>query len=59
MSDKLYIGVDVSKGWIDVAMHGKPSPQPPPRRLPNTDAAIADWLDRVRTKVVGSSGGVR
>lgn len=29
MSDKLYIGVDVSKGWIDVAMHGKPSPPTP------------------------------
>jgi transposase len=53
MSDKLYIGVDVSKGWIDVAMHGKPSPQPPPRRLPNTDAAIADWLDSLPTERIG------
>ena len=53
MSDKLYIGVDVSKGWIDVATHGKSSPQHPPRRLPNTDAAIADWLDGLPTERIG------
>jgi transposase len=38
--DKLYLGVDVSKRWLDVAIHGGSA-----RRIANDAPAIAAWLD--------------
>lgn len=49
--DKLYIGVDVSKGWLDVSDHVGGSV----RHLDNTEAAIGEWiagLDPARTALV-------
>lgn len=40
MSRKLHIGVDVSKNWIDIAVHGEKTSQ----RLDNTETAINAWL---------------
>jgi transposase len=40
MRDKLHIGIDVSKDWIDVATHGTSKVL----RLANTEAAIQDWI---------------
>ncbi len=39
MQDKLFIGIDVAKHWIDIAIHGGPS-----RRIDNTRQAIQAWL---------------
>ena len=50
MQNKLFIGVDVAKHWIDVAIHGGPS-----CRVANTEAAIAAWigtLDRTRIGLI-------
>lgn len=49
MRDKLYIGIDVSKDWIDVAIHagGKP------RRLANTEAAIEIWIGTLERERIG------
>lgn len=38
--DKLYIGVDVSKGWLDVSDHLGGSVH----HLDNTEAAIGEWI---------------
>lgn len=40
MPDKLFLGVDVSKDWIDVAIHG----QAETRRIRQDRDAIAGWL---------------
>lgn len=51
MDDKLYIGIDVSKNWIDIAAHGANKVS----RLANTPAAIADWaggLAQARTGLI-------
>jgi hypothetical protein len=42
MQGKLFIGVDVSKDWIDIAIAG----QAKTHRLANTEAAIQDWISR-------------
>jgi transposase len=50
MQNKLFIGVDVAKHWIDVAIHGGPS-----CRIANTRPAIEAWirtLDRTRIGLV-------
>lgn len=47
MTDKAVVGVDVSKGWLDLCVEeGKLE------RIDNTPAAIAAWLDRLRPAVV-------
>ena len=43
MADKPIIGVDVSKGWLDLCISGSEASE----RIDNTDAAIGAWLDRV------------
>lgn len=51
MADKLYIGVDVSKEWLDAADHTGGSV----RHLDNTEDGIAGWLaglDRERIALV-------
>ena len=40
MKDKLYIGVDVSKNWIDIGTHGQSKTQ----RIDNDETAIAAWV---------------
>ena len=40
MHDKLYIGIDVSKDWIDIAIHG----QPKAIRIGNCETAIGNWI---------------
>lgn len=40
MQDKLILGIDISKAWIDVAIHGLSRPI----RLDNTPEAITAWL---------------
>lgn len=50
MQDKLFIGVDVAKDWIDVATHGGPA-----ARVANTRPAIEAWirtLDRTRLGLI-------
>jgi transposase len=39
MQNKLFIGIDVAKHWIEIAIHGGPS-----RRIDNTREAIEAWL---------------
>ena len=40
MSNKLYIGADVSKGWIDIAQHASRTKW----HIDNTEAAITAWI---------------
>lgn len=40
--DKIFVGVDVSKDWVDVAVAGEPGVV----RIANTKDALAAWLDR-------------
>lgn len=40
MEDKGHIGVDVSKDWLDIAIHGAGRPE----RIGNERQAIKDWL---------------
>ena len=40
MKDKLYIGVDVSKNWIDIGTHGQSKTQ----RIDNDETAVAAWV---------------
>ena len=40
MSNKLYIGADVSKGWIDIAQHASRTKW----HIDNPEAAIAAWI---------------
>jgi transposase len=49
MPDKQFIGVDVSKGWTDLATAG----QPGHRRIDNTDAAFQDWVGTLDPASVG------
>src|SRR5438034_7285793 len=46
MADKALVGVDVSKGWLDLCVAGKRE------KIDNTAEAIAAWLDRVGPGVV-------
>jgi transposase len=48
MADKLIVGVDVSKGWIDISISGEPGVE----RLTNDREVIGAWLDRVQPTVV-------
>lgn len=41
MTDKQIVGVDVSKGWLDIAVAGGAAV----RRLANSAQAIGDWLE--------------
>lgn len=43
MEDKTHIGIDVSKGWLDIAIHGGGRPM----RIANTRRAIEEWLATV------------
>jgi transposase len=49
MKDKLFIGADVSKEWIDVAIQGHARTQ----RIANTEAAIRDWVGRLDVRQIG------
>ena len=49
VSDKLFIGVDVSAEWIDVAVRGGG----PVERIANEAVAIAAWLARLKPDEVG------
>jgi transposase len=44
MSDKTFIGVDVSAEWIDIAFHGRGAVE----RIANEAEAIAAWLARLK-----------
>jgi transposase len=51
MPDKLFFGLDVSKDWIDIAIHNGGLPH----RIANTGAAIEAWiagLDRERIGLI-------
>ncbi|HRW61321.1 MAG TPA: IS110 family transposase [Defluviicoccus sp.] len=49
MVDKCFIGVDVSKGWVDIAVHGVTAVQ----RIDNTAEAIGGWARAVDAESVG------
>ncbi len=49
MKNKLFIGADVSKDWIDVAVHGRAGTQ----RIANTEAVIGAWIGRLEVSQVG------
>ncbi|HSD35508.1 MAG TPA: IS110 family transposase [Alphaproteobacteria bacterium] len=48
MSKSIIVGVDVSKGWLDLALPGEGQVE----RLDNTAEAITGWLRRVRPALV-------
>ncbi|SRR5258708_3094597 len=48
MTDKLIVGVDVSKAWLDIAVADKGMVE----RIDNTEKAIEQWLARVRPGLV-------
>jgi transposase len=51
VNDKLYIGIDVSKNWVDIAVHG----QHRVVRVANTEGALSAWvgqLDRARIGLI-------
>ena len=49
MADKGFIGVDVSKEWVDIAVHGVAAV----RRIDNTAEAIAGWARGLNAAGVG------
>jgi transposase len=49
MPDKLFFGLDVSKDWIEVALHEGG----PPHRIANTAAAIEAWIATLDGERVG------
>ena len=49
MSDKMFIGIDVAKDWIDVAFFGRPGAV----RVVQTEAAIGGWLAGLDPAEVG------
>ena len=49
MSDKIFVGLDVSKDWIDVAIHAGG----PPRRIANTGRAIEAWIAELDCPRIG------
>ena len=49
VSDKTFIGVDVSAEWIDIAFHGREAVE----RIANEAEAIAAWLARLKPDEVG------
>lgn|GEM_PF-52566 len=49
MNDKLYIGIDVSKDWVDIAVHG----QHRVVRIANTEAALAAWASQLDPTRIG------
>lgn len=46
--DKLYVGVDVSKDWVDVSIAGRTGSE----RIANTEADLSHWLERLRPERV-------
>src|SRR3974390_2371588 len=44
MTDKLFIGVDVSKDWLDIARNDRGEVE----RIDNTTQAVADFLARLQ-----------
>lgn len=48
VENKLIVGADVSKGWVDVSIAGQEDVQ----RLANDHEAIGAWLDRLRPAMV-------
>ena len=49
MPNKLHIGIDVSKDWIDIAIHGATKV----RRVANNETAIGDWAASLIPERVG------
>lgn len=49
MSNKVFVGVDVSADWVDIAVHG----QGVVERIANTAEAIEAWLARLKPDAVG------
>jgi transposase len=49
MPNKLHIGIDVSKDWIDIAIHGATKV----RRVANTETAIGTWAASLIPERVG------
>ena len=47
MTDKLIIGVDIAKGWLDACAGGAGV-----ERVDNDAAAVGAWLDRVAPELV-------
>jgi transposase len=48
MSDKLIVGVDVSKEWLDLAVFGEAGVE----RIDSNEEAVAAWLERRRPALV-------
>lgn len=54
MEDKLFIGLDVSKDWIDIVVHAGPkAARQTALRLANTRAAVAGWAAGLTRAQVG------
>jgi transposase len=49
MQDKIFIGIDVSKNWLDVAVAASPAVQ----RIENTSEAVGAWLDTIERDRLG------
>ena len=49
MNNKLYIGIDVSKDWVDIAVHG----QREVVRIANTACALTDWVGQLDPARIG------
>ena len=48
MGDKLIVGIDVAKHWLDIAIAGRAGIE----RIDNTAEAIGGWLDRRQPALV-------
>ena len=53
MEDKLFIGLDVSKDWIDIAVHAAAGAAGKALRIANTPAAITSWTAGLKRARVG------
>ncbi len=49
MKDKIFMAADVSKEWLDIAIHGQVGTQ----RIDNNEAAIRDWIGSLRAERIG------
>ena len=49
MNNKLYIGIDVSKDWVDIAVHG----QRQVIRVANTPTALVEWVEQLDPARIG------
>ncbi|MFG1424484.1 IS110 family transposase, partial [Roseixanthobacter liquoris] len=53
MDGKLYIGIDVSKDWLDIASHDGGQAVGRGLRIANTPAAVAAWSDTLEPAQIG------